>query len=93
LPEHFGGVVFTSGSGGLDVSPPTSGEREGFIMSDMKTAKTHRELLTAIKGTPEWKAWVLGLADFLRVPLPVLMDNALCNYARQVSFEPEPPKR
>jgi hypothetical protein len=46
----------------------------------------------ALKGSPEWKAWLDAFADHCRLKLADTVDQALAAYAEHRGFRP-PPKR
>jgi hypothetical protein len=45
-----------------------------------------------LRSTPEWRDWVLRMADKERVGVSDLVDRALALYAEHIKFE-LPPKR
>lgn len=52
-----------------------------------------RSTVLTIKGTDEWKAWLNGLSDFLRIPTSTVVDLALVQYAKTEGYTEQPPKR
>lgn len=47
----------------------------------------------AIRGSKEWRDWVMDLAKFRRLKATDLIDQALTEYAKNHEFKPEPPPR
>jgi hypothetical protein len=47
----------------------------------------------AIRGSKEWRDWVMALAKFKRLKATDLIDQALIEYARNHHFEPPAPER
>src|SRR5262249_4545712 len=47
----------------------------------------------AIRGSKEWRDWVMDLADFRRLKATDLIDQALVEYAERHGFNPSAPKR
>lgn len=53
-----------------------------------------RDAVLMTRGTPEWKSWVIRLAEADRASsMPELIDRALIAYAEHVKFPEVPPKR
>jgi hypothetical protein len=52
-----------------------------------------RTTVVTIKGTDEWKDWLNGLSDHLRIPTSTVVDLALVLYARENGYRKDPPKR
>ena len=48
--------------------------------------------VVALKGTPEWKAWLDAFADHCRLTLAGVIDLAVERLAEEKGFRP-PPKR
>jgi hypothetical protein len=48
--------------------------------------------VVALKGTPEWKAWLDAFADHCRLSLAGVIDLSLERLAEEKGFRP-PPKR
>ncbi len=48
--------------------------------------------VVALKGTPEWKAWLTAFSEHCRLTLADTIDQALTEYAVQKGFRP-PPRR
>jgi hypothetical protein len=46
----------------------------------------------ALKGTPQWKAWLDGFAGHCRLGLADTIEQSLDCYARERTY-PRPPKR
>lgn len=63
-------------------------------MGRPKKAKedSRQKNLFSVRGTEAWKKWLDGLADKKRVPVTVLIDQALAKMAEDAGY-PEPPKR
>ena len=51
-----------------------------------------RETVVALKGSPEWKAWLDGFAGHCRLGISDTIEQSLLCYARERGFE-QPPKR
>ncbi len=51
-----------------------------------------REAAVALKGSPEWKAWLDGFAGHCRLGLADTVEQSLLCYAKQRDYG-EPPKR
>ncbi len=51
-----------------------------------------RETVVALKGTPEWKAWLDGFALHCRLRLADTIEQSLMCYAKERGFR-GPPKR
>lgn len=47
----------------------------------------------AVRGSKEWRDWVMALADFRRLKATDLIDQALIEYAERHGFEKRAPKR
>lgn len=63
----------------------------GRPKKDVDAAGRQKNLLT-IRGTDAWKIWLDGLAAKKRVPVTVLIDQALTDMAKAIDY-PEPPPR
>lgn len=51
-----------------------------------------RETVVALKGSPEWKAWLDSFAGHCRLGLSDTIEQSLLCYARERGFG-QPPKR
>jgi hypothetical protein len=60
---------------------------------DQNPAPVRRGTVLTIKGTEEWKEWLSGLSDHLRIPTSTIVDLALVQFAKSEGYEPAPPKR
>jgi hypothetical protein len=49
--------------------------------------------VVAVKGRPEWAAWVGRLAQHARLTKAALVEHALLAYAERTGFEEDPPLR
>jgi hypothetical protein len=47
----------------------------------------------AMKGSPEWKAWLDRAADHCRLSASTLVDLAVAEYVKARGFTEPPPKR
>lgn len=47
----------------------------------------------AIRGSKEWHAWVTALAEFRRLKVTDVIDQALVEFASKHGYEPPAPKR
>lgn len=53
-----------------------------------------RSAAIIVRGRPEWKEWVEGLAEADRAPsVNDLIDRALVTYAREIKYPKPAPKR
>lgn len=52
-----------------------------------------RGTVLTIKGTDDWKDWLNGLSDHLRIPTSTIVDLALVRYAKEMGYTKEAPKR
>jgi hypothetical protein len=52
-----------------------------------------RSTVLTIKGTDDWKEWLNGLSDHLRMPTSTIVDLALVMYAKEKGYAREAPKR
>jgi hypothetical protein len=50
-------------------------------------------IAVTLRGPPEWKDRVLGLADHCRMDVSKVIDRALIDYARKESYNEEAPSR
>ena len=51
-----------------------------------------RETVVALKGSPEWKAWLDGFSGHCRLGLADTIEQSLLWYAKEREFQ-TPPKR
>ncbi len=57
------------------------------------TAESVRQKnIVVIRGSEEWKAWLLGLAEANQAPVTVTIDRALRELAERLKYR-KPPKR
>ena len=54
--------------------------------------RRNRSATTNVRSTPEWKAWLAGLAAHSRKGLADTIDEALFRFSRAESYTP-PPRR
>ena len=52
-----------------------------------------KAIAVVIKGGPEWKAWLEGLADHCRTDVAKVIDKALIGYAKSEGYNQEAPRR
>ena len=57
-----------------------------------KRAGPARETVVALKGSPEWKAWLDGFAGHCRLGLSDTIEQSLDFYAQERKYR-RPPKR
>jgi hypothetical protein len=57
-----------------------------------KTSKAEG-IAVVVRGSPEWKAWVLALAKHARLDVAKVIDRALIDFAAKEGFEVEAPER
>lgn len=58
-----------------------------------KAPRGRREIIINFKGYPEFKTWVQAMATEMRLPVSVLLEHALVEFARNHDFGQEPPER
>ncbi len=52
-----------------------------------------KAIAVVVKGGPEWKAWLEGLADHCRTDVAKVIDKALTEYAKSEGYDQEAPRR
>jgi hypothetical protein len=52
-----------------------------------------RTVVTNIRSTPAWREWLVELAEFQRLTVADVIDQAVVAYARQAKFPKPIPKR
>jgi hypothetical protein len=57
-----------------------------------KRAGPERATVVALKGSPEWKAWLDGFASHCRLGLADTIEQSLLGYAKERVYK-QPPKR
>jgi hypothetical protein len=50
-------------------------------------------IAVTLRGSPEWKAWVEGLAEYCRLDVAKLIDRALVDMARKEGYNVDAPSR
>lgn len=55
--------------------------------------KKPKGFVLSVRGSDDWRTWLAGLADHERAGIPDVIDRALAKYAKEVGYEPPPPKR
>jgi hypothetical protein len=65
--------------GGKSGTPPAKPERKPTVL--------------AMKGSPEWKAWLDRAADHCRLSASTLVDLAVAEYVAARGFKEPPPRR
>jgi len=58
-----------------------------------KSARSPREIVITFKGYPEFADWVRDLAATHRLPVSILIEHALIQFAKDHEFEKDPPER
>lgn len=58
-----------------------------------KGEKPPREVIVAFKGYPEFGDWIRRLAVARRLPVSVLIEHALIEYAKAHEFDEDAPER
>lgn len=58
-----------------------------------KGPKSPRKIIVTFKGYEEFDEWLSRLASFRRLPVSVLIEHALIEYARKHEFDEEAPER
>jgi hypothetical protein len=75
------------------------GTVELAVMAKKKTAPKPQSradrpaIAVTLRGGPDWKGWVEGLANHCRMDVAKVIDRALIDYARKEGFKPEAPQR
>lgn len=72
---------------------PKAGGRRPAATEQPGEPGPRRSVVLTIKGADEWKEWLNGLSDHLRIPTSTIVDLALVRYAKEVGYEKAPPKR
>jgi hypothetical protein len=52
-----------------------------------------RTVVTNIRSTPVWREWLVALAEYQRLSVADVIDQAVVGYARQIRFPKPAPKR
>lgn len=72
----------------------TMAKRSAKARRPTRKAEAERKaVVVALKGSPEWKAWVDDLAAHCRTDLSKLVDLALVELAKSRGFGREAPQR
>jgi hypothetical protein len=50
-------------------------------------------IAVTLRGDPDWKQWLLGLADHCRLDVATLIDKALVHYAKDEEYNQPAPLR
>ena len=58
-----------------------------------KVASCRKTIAVTIKGSPEWKHWIDGLADHCRLDVAKVIDRAMVEYAKAVGYDRKAPRR
>jgi hypothetical protein len=56
-------------------------------------AADRKMIAVTIKGSPEWKEWVDGLARYCRLDVAKVFDLAVVQFAKGEGYSPEAPER
>jgi len=56
-------------------------------------ASSRKPVAVTLKGDPEWKAWLEGLAEHCRLDVSKAIDRALIQMAKAEGYEKEAPPR
>lgn len=59
----------------------------------VKPQADRKAIAVVIKGGPDWKAWLEGLADYCRTDVAKVIDKALIQYAKTEGYGHEAPRR
>jgi hypothetical protein len=62
-------------------------------MGRPKGPKAPRKIIISFKGYEEFDGWLQRLATFRRLPVSVLIEHALIEYARAHEFNDDAPER
>jgi hypothetical protein len=57
------------------------------------SAEGTRDQAVVVRGRVPWKTWVDELADYCRMDISDMVDQALVEFARGKGFDKMPPKR
>lgn len=58
-----------------------------------KPASDRKTIAVTIKGSPEWKDWIDGLADHCRLDVAKVIDRAVIEYAKTEGYDRKAPQR
>jgi hypothetical protein len=58
-----------------------------------KPAADRKSIAVTIKGSPEWKEWIDGLAEHCRLDVAKVIDLAVVEYAKAEGYDPKAPQR
>lgn len=58
-----------------------------------KPAADRKSIAVTIKGGPEWKAWIDGLARHCRLDVAKVIDLAVVQFAKGEGYTPPAPER
>jgi hypothetical protein len=66
---------------------------EGEKPSEDKPEPVARRNVVSIRGTEEWRDWLMGLAAHRRLKASDVIDQALIEYAQKYGYKKEAPPR
>lgn len=52
-----------------------------------------RRVVLSVKGSDAWKAWLVKMITFSRLPTAYVIDLALRDYAEKIGYSDQPPPR
>ena len=59
----------------------------------VKPQTERKAIAVVIKGGPDWKSWLDGLANHCRTDVAKVIDKALIQYAKSEGYDQEAPRR
>jgi hypothetical protein len=54
---------------------------------------TPRKPIASMRGTEEFSEWIQGLVEHVRMPISVVFEHALIQFAKAKGFRDPPPNR
>jgi hypothetical protein len=58
-----------------------------------KPVSDRKTIAVTIKGSPQWKQWIDGLAEHCRLDVAKVIDVAVVRYAEAEGYAPKAPQR
>ena len=58
-----------------------------------KPASDRKTIAVTIKGSPDWKEWIDGLAEYCRLDVAKVIDRAVVDYAKAEGYDRKAPQR
>jgi hypothetical protein len=75
---------------GTDMGPAMMAKKKAEGSSPASDRKT---IAVTIKGSPEWKEWIEGLAEHCRLDVAKVIDLAVVDFAKSEGYERKAPQR